>query len=206
MAIAVIVDERATGIPSYLGPGLYKSGLLRHIGKLAITKTPVQRILSIVSNEQIVTTIVIKVPNAAGLSPSRLMFKPRTNRYIGKRTVPIILEEMTVRLLPSRKAIQPPAIDKEEVDPSIVVIVVKRQSAACRLEQVLVLEFTAIDSLYVQAGFFLNIDEVDTERGTFDRRSGSGRGRSGLRVIVPFSRADLLWCGDRRLLRERYYV
>ena len=99
MSVAVVVDKSAARIPARFGAGLYQAALFRDIGKCAVAVVSIERILSVVSDEQIVVAVVIVVAHTAGLSPTGAMFEARTLGDVGKRAVAIVLEQMAVRLL-----------------------------------------------------------------------------------------------------------
>ena len=69
--------------------------------------------------------VVVIVAYAASLPPAGLVFEAGAGGNIGKRAIPVVLEEMTARFLPGRKALKPPAIDEEDVQPAIRIVVVE---------------------------------------------------------------------------------
>ena len=85
---------------------------------------------------------------------------------------------------PARKSFQPPAVYQEDIQPSVVVVVVKSQAATGGFEQILVLVLTAVNGFDGQAGFFYNVDEADTQRSAFYRRFRTLRRRLRLGVIA----------------------
>src|SRR5208282_4469645 len=112
----------ATGVPSDLRSRLDKSGLGGHIDERAVSVVAVERILSVVSHEQVIESVVV------------------------------VLEKAAVRLLAFGKAFQSPSIDEKEIDPTVMVIVVEGQTATSGLKQVLILELASVDSRPSQAG------------------------------------------------------
>src|ERR1700722_20376220 len=82
---------------------------------------------------------------------------------------------MTAWLLPFGEAIETPAVDEEEVEPAVVVIVVKRQAAACGLQEVLILALRAVSCCDVEAGLLCDVDVGESERRPPNRRPRAGR-------------------------------
>ena len=75
------------------------TGFLGDIRERAVAIISVQRVLAVVGDEQIVVAIVVVIADATGLSPSRRMFKARAFGDVGERSVAVVLEEVTMRLL-----------------------------------------------------------------------------------------------------------
>src|ERR1700677_5259119 len=101
---------------------------------------------------------------------------------------------MTAWLLSFGEAIETPAVDEEEVEPAVVVIVVKRQAAACGLQEVLILALRAIGCCDVEAGLLCDVDVADAERRAFTRRLRAGWRWHRLCVVGGLLRANgFLW-------------
>ena len=66
--------------------------------------------------------VVVIVTYAASLPPAGLVFESGAGGNIGKRAIPVVLEEMTARFVPGREALKPPAIHEEDVEPAIRII------------------------------------------------------------------------------------
>ena len=73
---------------------------------------------------------------------------------------------------PGGKPSKPPAVDEENVEPAVVVVIVESDAAARGLEQVLVLMLAAENCFGVQAGFLGDVDEGDAEIGGRRIRGG----------------------------------
>src|SRR5271165_5264951 len=130
MPVAIIIDEGATGIPAYLRSRLNQTGLLGHVGEFSVAIVAIEHRLAIVGNKQIVAAIVVVVANAAGLSPAGLVLKAGTCRYIGECAVAVVLEQVAMRLLSTGKSFESPAIDEKEIEPAVIVIIVKGKTAS----------------------------------------------------------------------------
>jgi len=61
------------------------------------------------------------------------------------------------------EALQTCAVDEEDVEPVVVIVVVEGDSAAGGFEEILVLELASVDGLGVEAGLAGYIDEADAE-------------------------------------------
>ena len=100
---------------------------------------------------------------------------------VGEGAVAIVFVEMGAGFLASGKAFEAGAVDEEDVEPAVVVVVVKSYAAAGGFEEVFVFVFTAEDGFGVEAGFFGDVYEVYAERRSCygwsrgRRTRGSGR-------------------------------
>src|SRR6266849_6624316 len=56
---------------------------------------------------------------------------------IGKSTVAVILEKMRSRFLSSRKTFEAPAVDEENVQPAVVIVIVESDAATGGFEKIL---------------------------------------------------------------------
>src|ERR1700723_4324744 len=101
---------------------------------------------------------------------------------------------MTAWLLPFGEAIETPAVDEEEVEPAVVVIVVKRQAAACGLQEVLILALRAVSCCDVEAGLLCDVDVGESERRALNRGLRAGRGGGRVCFVGGLLRAHgVLW-------------
>ena len=71
------------------------------------------------------------------------------------------------------KAFEPGAVDEEDVEPVVVIVVEEGDAAAGGFEEVSVLVLATVDGLCVEARLTCYVDEADAERS-----AGNGRGRS----------------------------
>src|ERR1700761_4019918 len=108
MTVAIEIEKGATTIPSR--DFLPQSGLDGDIGKCAIAVVMEQRILPVVSDEQIIVTIVVIIAYAATLSPAATK-QSGFRRHIGKGSITVVLEKMARWFAVPGEALQPPAID-----------------------------------------------------------------------------------------------
>src|ERR1700722_12041386 len=169
MAVTVVVDERTAGVPACLGTGLDKACLLGDVGKGTVTVVLIKRVLAVVGHEEIIVTIVVVVADATGLSPAGFVLQAGACRYIGKGAIAIVLEKMTARFLPGGKAFESPAVDEEEIEPAIGVVVVEGESAAGGFEQIFVGLLAAVDSLGGKACLLHNVSEADAQGRSLQR-------------------------------------
>src|ERR1700730_9164322 len=113
------------------------------------------------------------------------MLQPRLVSYIRKRPVAIIFEQMRRRLLPSRKSLQPPSIHQKNIQPSVVVVIVKSYSTTRRLQQIFVFVLPAKNRLGIQPRFLSHIHKTQSQWSSSHRRSG--RRGNALRYLTPQS-------------------
>src|SRR5277367_3099384 len=169
MAVAVVVDECAAGVPACLGPGLDESGRLGDVGKGTVTVVLIKRVLAVVGHKEIIVAIVVVVAHTTGLAPASFVFQTGTRRHISKCAIAIVLEKMTTGFLPGRKAFESPAIDEEEIEPAIRVVVVEGEPAARGFQQIFVGFLAAVDGLDGKAGLLHDVSEADTQRRSLKR-------------------------------------
>jgi len=129
-----------------------------------------------VADEKIVEAVVVVIAYADALSPAG-MYETSGRGDVAESAVTIIFEEMRVRFPAFWKTFQAPAVDQENVQPAVVIIVVESYSATGGLEQEFIFVFATEDRFCVEAGFFGDVQKVDAEGG---RRRGSGRRRGRL--------------------------
>src|ERR1700733_4330846 len=108
-----------------------------------------ESVLSVVADEEIIVTIVVVVAHTAALSPAAVR-EARLCCDIGKRAVAIVLEEMTGWLLSFGKTFKTPSVDEKDIEPAVLVIIVKSDTATGGLQKIFVFAFPAIDGLCVQ--------------------------------------------------------
>jgi hypothetical protein len=96
-----------------------------------------------------------------------------------------------MRFLALGETLEAPAIDKEEVEPAVVVIVVEGEAAAGGFEKIFVFADAAEDGFDVEARAFDDIDEGDAEWSAFDGGFRPWRRRCGLGVVAAFDGANL---------------
>ena len=131
VAVPVVIEKRTTGAPANLR--LAQPGLMRDIGKRAISVVTKKNVVSPETAKQVVPPIVVVVADTdaglpAGAAQSRFL------RDIGKRAIAIVLVQMRNRRLSRRPmGIEPVSIRKVDVQPAVVVIVKERQPASLGL-------------------------------------------------------------------------
>src|SRR5260370_31402853 len=70
---------------------------------------------------------------------------------------------MRIRFLPSRKTFEAPAVDEENIQPAVAVVIVESDTATGGFEKVFVFVFAAEDGFCVQAGLTRNVEEGNTK-------------------------------------------
>ena len=161
VAVFVVVEKRAARVPAQAI--LQQASLLCHFGKSAVAVVAEERVLAVVADEQIVPAVVVVVAHAAGLAPAGAR-EAGLQCDIGECAVAIVLEEMANWLVAFGKAFEPPAVDEENVDPVVLVVVEKGCAAARGFKQIFVAVLAAEDGLDVEAGFFGHVDKLHAER------------------------------------------
>ena len=160
----------------------------------------VERVLTVVGDEEIVPAVVVVVADADALSPPGAG-EAGLEGDVGEGAVAVVFEEMAGGRLALGEAFEAGAVHEEDVDPVVVVVVVEGDAAAGGFEQVSVLVLASVDGAGVEAGLFRDVDEADAERCSGDgRRQGFGRGASG---GVVFGAGILAHGAGLRLLLRR---
>src|SRR5580698_7079952 len=122
MAVFVVVNPGAAGVPARFGAGLDEAGAFGDVGEGAVAIVVIENVLAVVGDEEIVVAVIVVVADAAGLSPAGADVKTRTIGDIGEGYVEIILEEAAMRFFAFREALEAPAVDHKNVKPAIVVV------------------------------------------------------------------------------------
>src|SRR5690242_13131371 len=157
MAIAVIVNESAAGAPALAVSA--HTRLVGYIGKRAIAIVVVESVLAEVSDEQVFVAVVVVIANAHALSPARVR-QTRFGGDISECAVAVVFEEMAMRLAAPRKSFQSPAVDHKDVQPTVAVVIVKRDSAAGGLQQILILVLAPKNSFRVQSRLLADVHKT----------------------------------------------
>src|SRR5580658_3920192 len=194
MAVFVVVDPGAAGVPARFGAGLEEAGAFGDVGEGAIAVVVVEDVLPVVGDEEIVVAIVIVVADAAGLSPASADVEAGTFGDIGESAVAIIFEEAAVGFFALGESLEAPPVHKEDVEPAIVVVVIEGEAAASGFEKIFVFTDAAEDGFDVEARAFDDIDEGNAEGCTFNGGFRTGRRRSGLGVVAALDGTDF-WFG-----------
>ena len=98
------------------------------------------------------------------------------NRDVGEGAVAVVFEQAVDGFGALGEAFKAGSVDEEDVDPVVVVEVVKGDAAAGGFEQETVFVFAAVDGFGVQAGLPGDVDEGDAKRGAEDGGGGLGCG------------------------------
>jgi len=133
--------------------------LVRHIGEGAVAVVVVEHVLAEVTNEKIVEAVIVIIADADSLPPA-VINETSLGSYIREGAVAIILKQVRGGLLAGRKTFQPPAVHQKNIQPSVVVEIIKRDPAACGFEEIFVLVFAAVDRFGIESSGTRHIDEA----------------------------------------------
>src|SRR5580693_7649863 len=111
MAVFVIVNPGAAGIPARFGAGLEEAGAFGDVGEGAVAIVVIQNVLAVVGDEEIIVAVVVVVADAAGLAPAGTGVEAGTFGDIGEGAVAIIFEETAMRFFAFRESFEAPAVD-----------------------------------------------------------------------------------------------
>src|SRR5437667_9654309 len=165
-AVAIVVDKRAASVPTLAVPA--HPGFVGHISERAIAVIVVKHVLAKIGDEEIFEAVVVVVTNADALSPAGVGYASLQSN-VGECAVSIILEKMRRRLLAPGETFQVRSIHKKNIQPAIVIVIVKSHAAARGLKQSFVLVLAAVDCFGIQSRLAVNIDKSYAEIGGFGR-------------------------------------
>lgn len=181
MAVAIVVDEGATGIPALetsRGSCRY-ARFIGYIRECAIAVITPKRAIAPITDEEIFMPVVVIVAGAHALAPTG----PRhacLRRNVGERAVAVVLVEAADRLLTFReRGLKTRAVYKEQVEPAVIIVIKEGDAAAGGFEQKLVLLFGSKDRFRIETGFARYIDELDAKRKAGYKRIEREHGNRG---------------------------
>ena len=93
----------------------------------------IENILAVVGDEEIVPTVVIVIADANPLSPTGVS-EPGPGSDIGESAVTIVAEKMRRGFATCGKALEAPAVHDKNVEPAVVVVIVKRNATTGSFE------------------------------------------------------------------------
>ena len=126
----------------------------------------IENVLTEITHKQIIKAVVIVISDTHALAPA-VVNESDLRRHVGKRAVTIILEEMRGGLLARRKSLEAPAVHEKDIEPAVVVVIVKGDSTAGSFKQIFVFVLAAIDCYGVQPCGPPDIDEAGPQRLAF---------------------------------------
>ena len=160
-AVAVEVEERTSRAPPRAR--LCQAGFRRHVLERAVSEVSIQVVLAIVGHEQIDVAVVVVVARARALAPAARR-ETCARRHVFEGAIALVAIQVIRRLLSLRKTFEHRAVDEEDVEPSVFVIVEHGRAAAGGFEQVLVGLFSTVDSCRDQARLAGDVGEREAER------------------------------------------
>ena len=112
----------------------------------------IQAVLAVVGDEEIVVAVVVVVAGAGALAPARWPRGPPGAVTSSNVPSPRLRYRCLVGSCALREALERRAVDEEEVEPAVAVVVEHRDAAAGRLEQIAVRVLAAEHDDRVEAG------------------------------------------------------
>ena len=155
----VVVEESAAGPPADIGAG--QARILCDIGERAVTVVPVQDVLPPIRDEQVVVPAVVVVPDADGRCPAA-PHQPGVLGHVGERAVAVVSVQAVGGA--GRDSIHETPVQDEDVEPSVVVVIEERRSAADGLEDEARVIGGAVDRGLGEARFAGHVREAGSER------------------------------------------
>src|SRR5271163_219129 len=137
MTVAIIIKESAARAPPRR-PAVCKPCLYCDVAKGSISIVLVKNILAIVSNEDIFKAIVVIVRDRYRACPPSAM-ESGLVRYIRECSVSVVLVETVCR---SWNRFNPSSAEQKNIQPAVIIVVEKGNSASDRFED----ELLAVDA------------------------------------------------------------
>src|SRR5262245_17736143 len=131
VSVPVIIQKSAARAPACRFE--HQPGALRDIDKTALSGIPVKVILSEIGHEQIIEAVIIIIGYTRALAPAR-PDQVRLFCHISEFSYFIIAIEVISGFLPLRETFESGAVDQENIEPAIVVVVEERDTTAGHLE------------------------------------------------------------------------
>jgi len=175
LAVAIVIDECAAGIPALATGG--DAGFFADVGESAVAIVVIENIFAEVGDEEIFEAIVVVVADADTLAPA-VATDAGLRGDIGESAITIIFKEVGDWFLAKSGGLELATVDKENVEPAVVVIVVEGDAAAGGFEEIFIFVFAAVDGFGVEGGVFGDVEKIHAEG-----RVGGGSGFFGVRTI-----------------------
>ena len=178
VAVPVIIEESAASAPTDVLLG--KARLMGNIGKGAIAVVMKENVMAPEATKQVVPSIIVEIAHADAGLPTGTP-EPRLFSNIGKGAVTVVLVQVRDRFLSSRPMrIEAISIAEVDVEPAVMVVVEKGQSASLGFNDDPLAVYTAPHVGDVQPGLLSHIEKLNRKR--------SGLRCSGLHDerILPF--------------------
>ena len=165
-AVAIVVDKRAAGVPALAVPA--HARFISYIRERAITIVVIKNVLAKVADKEVLEAVIVVIANADALSPAGVGYASLQSN-VGECAVSIIFEEMGRWLLALGETFQARSVHQENVEPAVVVVIIKSNAAASGLKQIFVLVLAAVDCFGIQPRLAGDIDKTYAEIGGFGR-------------------------------------
>src|SRR5258705_280397 len=117
--------------------------------------------------------VIVVVPDTRRLTPPARR-ESGARRHILERAVPLVAVQVIGRLLPFGKSLESGAVDEEDVDPAVRVVVDGRCAAAGCFDQVLVGALPPVDGPSLEARLTGHVGKGEPQRIIPGARRGSG--------------------------------
>ena len=159
MTIPIVIKEGASRAPSDLG--IHQAGFSGDIFKSTVPEITVKPIVAEVSAKQILIAVVVVVAYAHAVCPANRL-KSRLPGDVGKCAIAIVLVKPIG--CSGRSALQLGAAEKEDIDPSIVVVVKERATASIGFDDVIIMVCTAVDHRRNEPSGGRNVAKISVKR------------------------------------------
>jgi hypothetical protein len=164
MTVAVIVDESAAGAPCFARA--CDAGFLADVGECSVAIVVIKDILAVVSDVQILETIVVIVADTGALAPASVR-EAGFLSDIGEGAVVVVAVEMICgSFVCSEAAVELCAVDDEDIGPAVVIVVEDRDASAGGFDDVFFRGDAAEGVGHCEAGSFCDVYEIRERLGS----------------------------------------
>ncbi len=159
MAVAVVIDEAAAGAP--LRPGHEEAGFAGDVGEGAVAVVAEQYVPVVVSEEDVFEAVVIVVGDGDARNPAGAR-EAGFRGHVGESAVAVVAIEAIAGAF--GRGAEAGAAEREDIEPTVVVVIEKGDAAAYGFEDVALGIGVAVDSGGDEAGLTRNVGEPGVER------------------------------------------
>ena len=154
IAVTIQIGERAARAPTRIAD-VRRGG---DVGERAVAAIAVEHVGPVVGDVQVGAAVAVDVASA-GAHPVLAMADPGTLGDVGERAVAAVAVEPMLRPLRDRCIGKRPAVDDEDVDPAVAVVVEEQPARSHRLDEMFV-GAGAVGMAKRDAGLVRDIDEL----------------------------------------------
>ena len=142
MAVAIVINKGAScTIP---GPRGFEPGLGGDVRKGSVAVVVIQDVLAKVGQEEVIVAVVVVISDADAVAPARVA-EPCLVGHVGESAIAIVVIEVIRGFAAGREPFVLGAVQQENVEPAVLVVVIEGDPAAVGFHDVLLLVLIAVN-------------------------------------------------------------